>query len=154
MGLSWWHRIWTVQEAVLPKTATITCGSLEIPFSILGAACINLFKHNNVGCCDGDEDLASNLDGFYLVCNNIELLRTTNQPSYPFAILLTMFRSRVATDERDKVFALPGLLPADTRLSRSTNYSPDWRNIYQATTRRLIQETNDVLPLIRPAELD
>ncbi|KAJ4175716.1 hypothetical protein NW755_014793, partial [Fusarium falciforme] len=33
--LSWWRRVWTVQEAVLPPEATLMCGTLEPPFSML-----------------------------------------------------------------------------------------------------------------------
>lgn len=33
--LSWWHRVWTAQETVLPPEATLMCGTLELPFSLL-----------------------------------------------------------------------------------------------------------------------
>jgi hypothetical protein len=41
-GNSWWSRIWTVQEAVLPRSALVHLGPLSIPWGIFGDAALNI----------------------------------------------------------------------------------------------------------------
>ncbi|RYP76601.1 hypothetical protein DL771_001670 [Monosporascus sp. 5C6A] len=69
--------------------------------------------------------------------------------------VLAMFRSRLATDKRDKVFALLGLVDSSlTQLSKSADYSLNWRQVYQRTTAKLINMTVSLMPLVRGREFD
>lgn len=50
MARDWWHRIWTVQESVLPGKAIILYGPVEAPWSMLLNAADNYQQHS-ASCC-------------------------------------------------------------------------------------------------------
>ncbi|KAK0647024.1 heterokaryon incompatibility protein-domain-containing protein [Cercophora newfieldiana] len=51
LDLSWWTRIWTVQEAVLPRQTLLICGLHQLHFSVFSSAFANIIKHFSAACC-------------------------------------------------------------------------------------------------------
>lgn len=128
---SWFSRAWVIQEAVLvannPLPTILTCGELEISWNMLadvanGILSLGLFFLYGSG--------SGSLQGLghTSVCLIDRLRRSRTGPSPP--ILLSMLdstRETCATDPRDKVFALYGLISPDeaseTRLLPNYNKS-------------------------------
>ncbi|KAF5584260.1 heterokaryon incompatibility protein [Fusarium pseudocircinatum] len=143
INASWWRRIWTVQEAVLPHQATVFWGPYEISWDSMRKAANSFFgistpriprvfwKNGNV------VDLQSVMRGLSI---------TLGEPLFKF---LWRWRYRHATDPRDKVYGLLGFrddvsFPETLRC----NYPCDLIEVYERTTIGLIDKSDDLLPLI------
>ncbi|PVH72567.1 hypothetical protein DL98DRAFT_610493 [Cadophora sp. DSE1049] len=111
-GNPWWSRIWTVQEAVLPPSASVVWYSLSIPWITLDRAAANM--------CDAT--IANILPMFAGVAMQEydDLIENLLYPVRGLSIskigqgllnVLQRWRYREATDPRDKVYALMGLFP-------------------------------------------
>ncbi|PTB69293.1 HET-domain-containing protein [Trichoderma citrinoviride] len=143
VNVSWWSRIWTVQEAILPPTATVYWGPCAIPWTILDKASESFF--NGSAPAIHDEfwdngcllDLQAALRGLG-ASRGEELLQ-----------MLWRWRYRRATDPRDKVYGLLGFR-SDIALPsvRRCDYTVDVRTLYQNVTVDLINMSTDLQPLI------
>jgi len=130
MRRSWWHRVWTVQEAVLPRNGIIMCGSLEIHWAIMAKAAINWHRHAN-NCCSifknrlyevlnfptHGEPTYMTLSGFSRHLSALNNIKPGNQETGEWNFMRTfqLFSNRYASDPRDKVFGLLGILDLDHR---------------------------------------
>lgn len=132
MRRSWWYRIWTVQEAVLPKNGIIMCGPLEMSWATMTKAAMNWHRHSNT-CCSvlkdriygalnyptHGEPTYLTLSTFYrslMALNNIKFARGNQEPGeWDFMPLFHLFSNRHAGDLRDKVYGLLGMLEPDHR---------------------------------------
>ncbi|RSL50395.1 hypothetical protein CEP54_011967 [Fusarium duplospermum] len=145
VDLPWWHRAWTVQEAVLPPDATIMCGTAQFPFSLLMKATDNSLDHHFRGCCDTKDDL-------YLYWDRVRGLDVAKNdakdaPEYSVHGACNLFRLRQASNPRDKVYAYFWLgkdLPVD--------YSLPYEEVFKRTTRSLIQQSGILQCLFRGTE--
>ncbi|KAM6486431.1 heterokaryon incompatibility protein-domain-containing protein [Trichoderma sp. SZMC 28011] len=143
LTVSWWSRIWTVQEAILPPTATIYWGPCEIPWDILDKASESFFNdtapaiHHEFwdnGCL---LDLQASLRGLS-ASREEELFQ-----------LLWRWRFRSATDPRDKVYGVLGFRQDVSLPSvKMCNYEVDVRTLYHTVTIDLIGMSTDLQPLI------
>ncbi|KAF4456837.1 heterokaryon incompatibility (het-6OR allele) [Fusarium albosuccineum] len=139
--LPWWHRVWTVQEAVLPGEATIMCGTLQIPWSQFAMAHQHFEDHYE------DYSATDDLRTFW---NQMMALRAASRgstiPEFPIAAL-NMFRLRHATDPRDRVYAFLGLsdvMPAD--------YSVNHEEAFKLWVLAGIRKSGCLSPLLRVPE--
>ena len=123
----WWHRVWTVQEAILAANLRIVYGSRELEFSDLLLFCEAFQLHGHY-CCREFNPIPG-----VLVVSSIERLLSIAQDlgqyqsrhassSLDFLDIVGKFRYRKATDLRDKIYSLAAIsmLPAgfvDYRLS-------------------------------------
>ncbi|RMJ09839.1 hypothetical protein CDV36_010530 [Fusarium kuroshium] len=145
VDLPWWHRAWTVQEAVLPPDATVMCGTAQFPFSLLMKASDNSLDHHFRGCCDTNDELYPFWDrvrGLDVAKNDAK-----EAPEYSVHGACNLFRARQASDPRDKVYAYFWLgeeLPVD--------YSLPYEEVFKLTTRSLIQQSGILQCLFRTAE--
>lgn len=105
----WWNRIWVVQESVLPATATLLYGAVQLPWSLLGRAAVTVAAHAATCCA---RTAAHTLRVFAARVLDIEDARARwrSDTTLTLLSLANQFRSRDATDPRDKVFALVGLV--------------------------------------------
>ncbi|KAK0624129.1 hypothetical protein B0T14DRAFT_495470 [Immersiella caudata] len=98
----WWSRIWTVQEAVLPKNPATQYGS----------------------------------------CHKLTELRKS---SPPLEQLLRSFRDRTATDPRDMVYGLLGIVRGeDIPSGIQPDYTIGTDGLYSIVTRKVIQRRGDL----------
>ncbi|TFA98903.1 hypothetical protein CCMA1212_009374 [Trichoderma ghanense] len=143
LSVSWWNRIWTVQEAILPPKATIYWGPCALPWSTLDKASDSFFNGSapaihaefwSNGCI---LDLQAALRGLG-ASRGEELFQ-----------LLWRWRYRRATDPRDKVYGLLGFR-SDISLPsvRMCDYTVDVRTLYYNVTVDLINMSTDLQPLI------
>lgn len=125
MNRKWWTRSWTVQEAVLPPISLLRCGSLEFSFESMTLAADHLYFHSRTCCSSTFTRLAQELDDlaygeatinilfkFQKCFKTLALARSwINIPGINLLDFLYIFHDREAKDDRDKVFALLGMLP-------------------------------------------
>ena len=109
---TWWSRIWTVQEAILPKRASVLWGPLSIPWNALEDSAYNMTSHGML-----PEDLlqamAPRMEIFsdFMYC--VRGLAISKNGENPLN-LIRRWRYRKATNPRDMVYGLMGLLPSNT----------------------------------------
>lgn len=130
MRRSWWYRIWTVQEAVLPKHGVIMCGSLKMPWDTMMKAAMNWRRHVNTCCSVLKERLYEvlnypvhgepaylTLSTFHRTVIGLNDLNPLTQGSqgWDFMSTIPLFSHRSASDPRDKVYGLLGVLGSQHR---------------------------------------
>lgn len=149
---AWWHRMWTVQEAVLPLSTTIVCGSIKVSWDVLMKACWNLRKHRN-SCCHLIYKEITRLLQFpthglstFQILHRFQremyvLEDTRSKVSNPrhmdFFQLSRRFGAREAGDERDRVYALLGLFQSQAR-SLSADYNLSVEELHLELSRALL----------------
>lgn len=109
----WWNRVWTTQEAVLPKSITIKCGSLELPLETLDLAYDLLMKHIRSCCKDTYDDVQSLMRAFdhFIELKFCKLIHEgATLSTGGFTGLKLALAKREAKDKRDKIFGFYGLL--------------------------------------------
>lgn len=158
MKLQWWHRIWTVQEAILPQYCVAMCGPLTLPWVLFTGASANFRRHHYEMCCNR---AVSSLKEFN---NKIQELEDTrreliSEGGTNMNRIFQKFQDRHATDSRDKVFGLLAL--GATRSSGLTiaaslgaDYSTNSHEIFTRTSLKLIRQTRVLDLLQRAREYD
>jgi hypothetical protein len=147
----WWDRIWTVQEAILPRKATIMYGEMQMPWSTISSAAGNWFKHRAQKCCRlNSPETEQMMIKFYYKVNAIEYQRGER---YGLLKLLHRFRDRVASDPRDMVFGLLGLVPSGIDSPAIiADYSMSTVGVYIGLTLNSIKRSGDLFSLLRMRE--
>jgi hypothetical protein len=141
----WWHRIWTVQEAVLPANATVLWGPLSMPWEMMTGAThtwttglpwafyVLLPPHQR---------LFDNL-----MCHIIWTNVGKSHNDTPFETMIK-HRDRQATDARDKIYGLLGLFPEGTLPTvEKINYTLPVAQVYSLLTIDLILNEEGLRPL-------
>lgn len=159
MGFSWWTRLWTVQEVVLSQNATLVCGNMWLPWQTLANAAINIRvngRHCQHRCCAGlDRALVSRF------CERVksitDLAEAQSRPAGSLNIApLTRFRDRVASDPRDRVYALLGVIGTARGAGEAgimvPDYTLDHRSVYANAVVDIIRHSKKLDILWRPRE--
>ena len=159
---TWFSRLWTLQEAVLPRKRTVRLGNeycdlgvllvlsihfLEILFCLAGESEINLgdpVLDNLVNCRD-IMYLSGGPDGTETV--------------QEFSDLVLKSLTRQCQDPRDLIFGLVGIAEQSGINSEEVDYTKSTREVYQTFMKHALQEDVDVLILfhtgdIRPLGVD
>ncbi|KAF0322721.1 heterokaryon incompatibility protein [Colletotrichum asianum] len=149
---SWFSRIWTVQEAVLPKEAVLLWGPQSIPWSTLIQATKtyttempqDVFRVCEYGFAEGP------IAGLIAVLVWLNGCKYDCKPSSA----MQQWRGRQAHDPRDKVYALLGLFPSGT-LPRveSCDYEIPVAEVYENLTLDLITDEQSLRPLVENPRL-
>ncbi|KAI8951836.1 heterokaryon incompatibility protein-domain-containing protein [Xylaria longipes] len=159
MKKAWWQRIWVVQETVVAKRSVIYYGNLCAPWRMFALAAVgydtgrvrgnldSVFSHLNSG---------HSLMQFTRVIMEIESTRRSWEKEEfmkPLTVL-RKFRSRLATDPRDKVFAVLGLIKSwgiEKSGQAVKGVTPDYtvrdHHIFFETTKLLIKNTRSLAVL-------
>ncbi|KAI8711799.1 HET domain-containing protein [Fusarium sp. LHS14.1] len=132
-----------VQEAVLPPEATLMCGTLELPFSMLAQVRKNGYRHRYNGCCGS----FGHFKDLYAQIRGLNYIKRSSKTPALMPLALNLFRSRQASDPRDRVNAFFGLGSSIT-----ADYSSSFEDIYRRSTRSLIDECGSLTPLLRIPE--
>ncbi|KAJ8118045.1 hypothetical protein ONZ43_g4070 [Nemania bipapillata] len=139
MKKAWWRRIWVVQETVVAKSPVLYYGNMCAPWRLFALAAVEY------DACR-----------FTRVIMEIESTRRGWRELAPMVPLtvLRKFRSRLATDPRDKVFAVLGLIRSwGTEMSGQAmkGISPDYTiqdsQLFLKATELLIRNTRSLATL-------
>jgi Heterokaryon incompatibility protein (HET) len=157
----WWSRVWVLQELVLARDVTFTCGFSTISFSRFAAAII-LYSLNRLALVDSvqPEDLAHPIKGPQL--RRILALATKQRPGAMVGArrkyhgdpdsrrtLIQLLRASTsvssaldsleAKDCRDKIFGMLGLASDADQLGIRPDYSTPCQTVYTDAARTLLQ---------------
>lgn len=158
MGSSWWRRIWTLQECVLSYHALVIYGPYTIPWGKFLQAGVYLHQHSTACCAKAFKviplGLARQLATACAKLQEIQNLQTlilarTRITPQQLIQHLIVFQHREATDPRDKVFGLLGLVFPWPGLDHFTiNPGLPTAEVYKKIAYKLILETGtlDVMP--------
>ncbi|KAI0397680.1 hypothetical protein F5Y17DRAFT_414234 [Xylariaceae sp. FL0594] len=160
MERAWWRRIWVVQETVVAKAPVIMYGSLCAPWRMFALAAVEYDTSRAAQSSEGSLSQllksGQTLMQFTRAIMEIESTRRSWQKSGPLVplTLLRKFRSREATDARDKVFALLGIIRTwgTERYGQAmegikANYSVGSDQIFFKTAELLIRNTRSLAVL-------
>ncbi|KAH7174235.1 heterokaryon incompatibility protein-domain-containing protein [Fusarium flagelliforme] len=160
----WFQRMWTVQEIIQARKALVLCGEYSLDWEYISAAARwYCFKAKGL-----HEEHPRDVNGACLVTQMTtipwrarlgseyrpELLGQKTRPTCKWAMrdLLEALRPRLATDPRDKVFALVGISEIgmdDTKMA--VDYSKSVRDVFTQATDAIIKNDPSDLNVIWPA---
>lgn len=132
---SWYSRVWIIQEVASAKAVLVVCGADEVSWRDFW----------NVGCHISRLGLhtyfptqTSYLAELILVGTAKETIQRSHRQ--PLIDMLFQFRSFQATDKRDKIFALYGLLHRDCRAGAiQPDYSLNPEDVFRKTTISILE---------------
>lgn len=124
---SWFSRIWVVQEAVLAKRLILRAGRQQVSWGRFVSCLRSLQSNTKIKAVDAlpvfDIEMLRN-DGFKIGGQATDILK-----------LLIAFRGRQASDSRDKIFGLLGLIsPRPSEVTFSADYSKSPEQIFMGFT--------------------
>ena len=142
----WWTRVWIFQEVVLSTQATVNIGGYKIPLSLILNAMASLKKHA-FSCCDpwqylcyGYEDIGSSFyDCWGTISGLADLIDNHQACEITLDNALHISAGRKASDSRDHVYALQGLLKKDLKFT-NPNYQISTQKVYSRATKMLFSE--------------
>jgi hypothetical protein len=146
--LTWWRRLWTVQEFVLAKKTTFQCGPYVISEEVLLQSFHHVRTHTR-SCCSITpltlRDPSSGLSNWDLY-NRIDSLRQLRswKQGYTFFRILASFRIRQSYDPRDKVFGLLGLAVEDWTCCIIPDYTQSAEDVYRAVVTAYVESTGNL----------
>ena len=144
MSVSWWSRIWTVQEAVLPSRATVYWGPAKLPWELMQRAADRLISEPQPHILPKELDQNGGLTDL-----QASLLGLKHSSTEHPLFLFWRWRFRDATDPRDKIYGLMGIREnLHLHSVRSCDYTVDVVTLYTRVTADLIRKTCDLEPLI------
>ncbi|PVH68697.1 HET-domain-containing protein [Cadophora sp. DSE1049] len=157
MGVPWWTRTWVVQEIVVAQKAQIVYGSTTLEWAELATYAKVLDNHLEKCCAKVFDNLSADeqtaLYNFINPLLDIESLRSQLANGRPYLLdLLRKFRSRLASDKRDKVFAFLGLGNLSRQEPIKVDYTMTNCEVYQEAALGLIRDTSSLQVLMCGSE--
>jgi hypothetical protein len=145
LNRSWWTRVWIVQEVAMaanPGVARILCGKRELRWLTMARAALHL-KDIADFHTDADMDVNPLLELTLTLESARHRHNDTNIIDGPTLLdLLIQNRDRKASDPRDKVFALLGLLRNhEWQVQIQPDYHISWAELYRKVVVAEVQTT-------------
>lgn len=154
-GNPWWTRIWTVQEAIIPKSAVLLWGSLSVSRNEVKSAA-RMMRSDVMHLYFSEEFTQKRIQRYELLRHMLYPIRGfmhSEDADGPLDLLMR-WRHRAATDPRDKVYALLGLMPVNSLPSAQyCDYSVSICSLFSNTTADLIRLEQGLRPLLGSSEL-
>ncbi|KAK1979344.1 heterokaryon incompatibility protein-domain-containing protein [Colletotrichum cereale] len=154
---SWWSRVWVLQEVILANKITLHCGARSVDWAFFQGILYTLvhkgkrsmIHHRGGVFCNSRQARAHDmllhkaimtLPFFFLQAASF-FAKTIENLS--LANLMSLSFSFEATDPRDRIFALIGLLPTESneRLTFKPDYSISVKKLFVRIAKYFIQTT-------------
>lgn len=137
LGHHWWERMWVIQEVAVAKEITVLCGSYSIQWKVF---------------CDFviQEHLRPEEDDYFghallkFLSRGLPELQSHPTLEYGLLDLAHEFRSRQATNPRDKLYALLGLIANEDDRGIVPDYSKPVRDVYMDFVKSHINQYKSV----------
>lgn len=165
----WWTRVWVVQEVVLPPEVTLICGSISASWGLFSRA-VRQYNYHTQSCCSIvthtlPRDCLKVLSSFSKKIEDLEEMRcimsgtvtqhmdgtmilptSRSDGQISLLSLLRRFKSRKASDPRDKVYALLSLVKDDGNAYKAMNpdYSLTEVQVFQLATLHSIYSSSSL----------
>lgn len=150
MRSGWWQRVWVIQEIVVPEQVILMYDSVSAPWEMFANAALSYMQSLALG---GTARLASEYSDVMALFSqsilDIETMRcrwkTVEETT--LLTLLRQFGNRKASDDRDKVYALLGLIRNHLPRNQShilPDYSQDPRSVFRNTTVHIMSSTGSL----------
>ncbi|KAH7350762.1 heterokaryon incompatibility protein-domain-containing protein [Rhexocercosporidium sp. MPI-PUGE-AT-0058] len=154
----YWKRLWVVQEIFNASSITVYCGSTKLPWSVYQKASATFGRHR--------ADLDNYFPGGQMIDRRLTIAPT--QFSYTQVLLyqgpgslpnlksyieltqgsllevLRACRRKLASDPKDKLFGVLGILPEETRMEFRADYSLSVKDVYTEVVDYLLKTTDRV----------
>ena len=141
----WWTRVWIVQEVVLSTQATVHIGEYKVPLPTIFDAIASLRKHTD-GCCRlwrylwyGHYNIAVSIINSRVRIRSLGEIKDPRARETTLNQAFNISTSREASDPRDHIYALQGLLKKDLTISKPI-YRISAQNVYSSATKMLYFE--------------
>lgn len=146
--VSWWTRIWTIQEAILPPRLRVMWGPLSMPWERMSAALLSLTTGPvDAGLHRFIYSPSNGLPLAILIANFAWVHNTKLTPGRALSLVFT-WRHRNATDPRDKAYAIMGLChKGDLPRTEKCDYQLSVTRVYTNLTVDLILLEKGLKPL-------
>jgi hypothetical protein len=134
----WFTRVWVIQEVAVAREVVVQTGHTTICWEAFGAA---------LERCSNNHEMNSVIEAVRTI-NTIRYARSQKPYYMDLFVLLERFRHCLATDERDKVFALLGLTSSSLLQEKVVQVIPDYQKpaveIYRSLTRNYINSRKNL----------
>lgn len=146
--VSWWSRIWTIQEAILPHELRVMWGPLSMTWGRMSDAVLSLTTdEGDPGLHEFLHSLRNRSAWGILIANFAWVYNFKIEPS-PALALVFQWRHRNATDPRDKAYAIMGLCHGgDLPRTEQCNYGLPASRVFTNLTVDLILLEKNLKPL-------
>ena len=141
MKRTYWTRVWIVQEVLLGKTCVVCCGVSRAPWNILRALMGIIGKFPLVGLSNSSSlttGRETNL-AYSLAAADIKRLQGNDKMSLLDGLIL--FRTREATDPRDRVYAILSLVKDD---GIEVDYSTSLFTLYRRVLIHVVERSKNL----------
>ncbi|KAI0553645.1 heterokaryon incompatibility protein-domain-containing protein [Xylaria curta] len=150
----WWNRVWTVQEAALPDEVLLLFGNMTITWDIIMAA-VNTWTRRGIPWRLG-QWLSKEHHRYLseLMVHSVWVNVAKERYDNPLETV-NRWRFRLATDLRDKAFALFGLFPAGSLpRSEECRYDIPVADVFSCMTVEMIVNEKGLRPLVGNPRLE
>lgn len=159
-NLPWWKRIWTVQECILPKQCVVVYGPVQTSRALFYDAMSNLRRHQ-LSCCASVSGIGDTLGGLLSMMNHLRDIDDWREKGHKISLstLMKIFRRRQATQARDKVYGLLGLV-TDWGYVGPDSVKPDYSTsttdyeVFTRSTAAIMQSTESLDILCQHENID
>ena len=156
LSRSWFQRVWVVQEVALAKQATVQIGSRTAPWDWFVKAA-RVVQEHMLCCADTIHPFIDDRGGDYFLSYrgcwaSILALDIGTRDNPALHMALRLFYNRLATDPRDKVYGLLGLLKPSERLVLP-DYALSPLEVYEETASKIMELSKDLSILMDIDEL-
>ncbi|CAN9179786.1 unnamed protein product [Alternaria alternata] len=143
----WWHRAWTVQEAVLPDQAVVICGSWRTPwqsFAMYEKVMRHYVPNHADGCCRNADLALSSSQAMSLnhVAHNTKMLLGSRcvAPGFKtFSEVSFAYMNRQCSNPLDKIYSLLGL-PSLSKIELCPDYTKEVSEVYVEAFCKMVEE--------------
>ncbi|KAJ4988557.1 heterokaryon incompatibility protein [Stagonosporopsis vannaccii] len=139
----WFDRTWTVQEIFLAKKSTLHCGPHAVDGGVFLQAVDHLAMHHHIGCCAVvlPTEWRAGLYNFFVPVHS---LRDFKNYRMDFLTCVANFRSRDATDPRDKIWGLMALDVEGMIKFAPPNYQLTVEQVFESFVLSIIRLTSNL----------
>lgn len=149
----WWRRVWTVQEAILPSDGTFLWGPLSLSWETMHRATMVWVGDAGVlptpvyDLVRADRDYMDYLGN--LMSDHI-WLESARIEADPLLVMVKKWRGRQASEARDNIYALMGLVPCPKGLTAvgKCDYEMPIVEAFSSFTLDVIVDEESLKPLI------
>lgn len=139
----WFTRVWCVQEIVLARSSRVYVGSESLDWVKLGVTAAWLSEQHLAN----DYDVPAEIEGMPFD-NAHAMFDTSDVPEFTFLEILIAFRDHQATNLRDKVYGLLGLMRAeDLEFFPPVDYRKSVAEVYADVVITAVKGSNSLASL-------